>query len=582
MEVLEGWSAFQGDEAVVAYPLKQEAAVVLPLFPADSLVMAINGLSNAELAMALRHKLVALARTPTDTLYGAATNHGRDHAAAHGLRLAADIDPRDLQDAIFECRGQSLLHRAVTRLASAQPAASARRRLNLRQGSVFVVLAVLAAVAYWRLETGTVYLLFSFCSCLFFTSLVALRILCLLPTGAARQRRAAPLAATDLPPYSVFVPLFRETAVLGQLITALSALRYPIGKLDIKLILEENDQRMIEAVARLDLPDHFDIIIVPQGQPQTKPRALAFAMGFARGSLLTIYDGEDIPERDQLLRAASYFAEAGPELACLQARLVCYNPKENWLARQFTAEYAALFSVILPGLAENALPLPLGGTSNHFRVKALEAVGGWDPFNVTEDADLGYRLASAGYRTGVLDSTTYEEASTEYSNWMKQRRRWLKGFLQTWLVHMRRPSHLWRALGWDGFWSFQAMTLGVFLSALLHPFMLAHTVWFFASGAALEQAQEIFHALAVGISIAILLAGYGVGIASAAVGLRRSGIIGFTGTLATIPLYWLLMCPAAWAALWDFLVRPHHWHKTRHGLSAFQQRARRATRPSSP
>ena len=234
----------------------------------------------------------------------------------------------------------------------------------------------------------------------------------------------------------------------------------------------------------------------------------------------------------------------------------------------------------LPGLSGNALPLPLGGTSNHFRVRALEAVHGWDPYNVTEDADLGYRLATAGYRTGVLDSTTYEEASTEYSNWMKQRRRWLKGFLHTWLVHMRAPVKLWRSLGWDGFWSFQAMTLGVFLSALLHPFMLAHTIWFFVSGAALEQSQEMFHALAVGISIAILLAGYGTGIASAAVGLRRTGIIGFTGTLASIPLYWFLMCPAAFAALWDFVVRPHHWHKTRHGLSAFQKPLRKTTRPS--
>ena len=229
-------------------------------------------------------------------------------------------------------------------------------------------------------------------------------------------------------------------------------------------------------MARLPLPPQFEIIVVPAGRPQTKPRALNYALPFCRGELLTIYDAEDIPEPDQLRKAARRFAAAAPELACLQAQLTFFNPNENWLTRQFTAEYAMLFGRLLPVLADHRLPLPLGGTSNHFRTAVLRAVGGWDPFNVTEDADLGLRLARHGYDTGTLDSLTYEEANTRLPNWMRQRARWLKGFLATWLVHMRDPARLMREVGPAGFWVAQAVTIGVFASALLHPLCLVATL----------------------------------------------------------------------------------------------------------
>ncbi len=158
---------------------------------------------------------------------------------------------------------------------------------------------------------------------------------------------------------------------------------------------------MRRALRKHDLPPHFEVIVVPQGSPQTKPRALNYALQFCRGSLLTIYDAEDIPEPNQLREVARKFSGAGEKLACLQAQLSFYNPNENWLTRQFTAEYATLFGLILPALAAHNLPLPLGGTSNHFRTRNLRQIGGWDPYNVTEDADLGLRLARLGYRTGV-------------------------------------------------------------------------------------------------------------------------------------------------------------------------------------
>jgi glycosyltransferase XagB len=365
----------------------------------------------------------------------------------------------------------------------------------------------------------------------------------------------------------VLVPLFGETKVLGKLVRALSALSYPRSKLDIKIILEEGDHAMHVAIGALQLPEHFDVIIVPAGKPQTKPRALNYAVQFARGTLVTIYDGEDIPEPSQLKLAAAQFARADDDVACLQAALDFFNPSENWLTRHFTTEYAALFRVILPALAAYGLPLPLGGTSNHFRLSALEAAGYWDAFNVTEDADLGIRLARMGYKTGILHSTTLEEANTELGNWVKQRRRWLKGFLQTWLVHNRDPILLARETGLYGFLAIQTMTLGVFASALLHPLLLAVALWNFLPDNVAEMTSTLTGSAISGLSLAVLLAGYASAITTSGKGLKRIGTVGWSSILVTIPLYWMLGSVAAWMALWDFIVAPSHWHKTQHGLT---------------
>ena len=259
-------------------------------------------------------------------------------------------------------------------------------------------------------------------------------------------------------------------------------------------------------------------------------------------------------------------------MACLQARLGFYNPNENWLTRQFTAEYAALFTVVLPTLAAYRLPLLLGGTSNHFKVRAIRHVGGWDPFNVTEDADLGIRLARFGFTSRVLDSTTYEEANTQLWNWMKQRRRWLKGFLQTWLVHNRNPVRLLREIGSAGFVVVQCMTLGIFMSALLHPILTLLALWNFMPGQLFADTRTNLGGTVPALSLLVLLTGYASAIAASAKGLKHVGLVGWTQVLATIPLYWLLISCAAWMALWDFIVTPFHWHKTRHGLSRHHNR----------
>jgi cellulose synthase/poly-beta-1,6-N-acetylglucosamine synthase-like glycosyltransferase len=545
---------------------------VLPLFPGHLIAGMLQRLTPQDRELALRHKLVPAAVLPGMTVYSAATIQAQREAAALGLRVVARIDLAAYRKAVRHVLGPGLLRQAVSALARSKPAFSALHRFTPHQllGTLLCALGLVAAGRFG--DWGYVLLAASVVAGLFFAMAVAIRVLALLPAKLPQRGHIAALPAQALPVYTVLVPLFRETAVLNQLIGGLMTLDYPVAKLDIKLILEEEDTLMQRAVLGMALPDHFDVIIVPSGKPQTKPRALNYALQFSRGELLTIYDSEDIPEPDQLRRAASIFAARDDGLACLQAVLTYYNPNENWITRQFTAEYAALFNVMLPALAASGLPLPLGGTSNHFRTRALVDVGAWDPFNVTEDADLGYRFTRMGYETDAFSSKTYEEANTQVWNWMRQRRRWLKGFLHTWLVLMRNPGLLLRDVGLTGFWVIQCMSLGVFASALLHPFFLAHAIWFFASGQFHGQLSMPLHGAVIGLNGAILLLGYGAAIACARKGLLRLGYRRWTGTLISMPLYWMLMTPAAWMALWDFAVRPHHWHKTEHGLSALLRR----------
>ena len=232
--------------------------------------------------------------------------------------------------------------------------------------------------------------------------------------------------------------------MLPQLAQALRNLDYPLGKLDIKIVLEAGDRETIEAARTLGLEGVFEIIVVPPSQPQTKPKACNFALRFARGEYLVVYDAEDRPEPDQLRKVVATFRRSPPNTACLQCRLNYYNVDENWLTRMFTLDYTLWFDQVLPGLERLGMPIPLGGTSNHFRTDVLRELHAWDPFNVTEDADLGIRIGQKGYRVGVVNSTTFEEASCRVGQWIRQRSRWMKGYMQTLLVHTRRPLHLMR------------------------------------------------------------------------------------------------------------------------------------------
>jgi len=551
-------------------------ADVLPRIDRETLCGMLRRLPPEELEAALQSRLLPVLSLPGMVLHAACGPAALAEGQRRGCKVVGYAEAHDLIAAARGVHGPYLLAEATLGLAKRMPHASARQRLTTPQAAGLAAIALMVAAGGLLLPAGVFWLAASAVGGLFFLSVVALRLLCLMPPV---QRAAPPepgrMSDAALPVYSVLVPLFRETSVLKQLMWALSRLRYPPGKLDIKLILEEEDVGMQAALAALPLPEHVEVIVVPAGKPQTKPRALNYALPFCRGGLLTIYDAEDIPEPGQLAAAASRFAQEGPELACLQAQLTFFNPGENWLTRQFTAEYAMLFGLLLPVLADHRLPLPLGGTSNHFRTAVLRQVGAWDAFNVTEDADLGLRLARHGYATGTLDSLTHEEANTRLPNWMRQRARWLKGFLATWLVHMRAPRRLMRELGPAGFWVAQAVTIGVFASALLHPICLAATVVLLALHPMLPEDGGAVFALVAGLNLLVFIAGYALAIMLTHRALRLRGISGWGGTLATMPVYWLLMSGAAWLALWQFMTSPFHWNKTEHGLSRLQAGRRR-------
>ncbi len=546
----------------------REAEPVLPCLDVETLCVALRRLPAEELGEALQSRLLPVGvRADGALVFAACAPDALAHARRAGLPVIARTESPVFAAAAQAVHGRMLARQAERGLARRWPEFSASRRLTPEQAGAAVLLLSLAFAAVMLAPAAVLNLGIALAAGLFFTGIIAIRMLCLMP-AAPQGRAARPLNDAELPGYTVLVPLFRETAVLDQLTAALAALDYPPDKLDIKLLLEEDDMAMRQAVARLTLPPQFEVLTVPAGKPQTKPRALNYGLAFARGTLLTIFDAEDIPEPDQLRKAASCFAAAGDGLACLQAKLTFYNPHENWLARQFTAEYEVLFGLLLPTLAELDLPLPLGGTSNHFRIAALRQAGGWDAFNVTEDADLGLRLARFGFSTATLASRTYEEANLRLPSWIRQRARWLKGFLATWLVHMRDPLRLWRETGAGGFWAAQAMTFGVFASALLHPVCLAATLVTFTLTPAAPPGDGV-SSFAGGLSLFVLLAGHGTAMAAGwrGLGLRRDRR-GRLFTVLTMPVYWLLLSAAAWLALWQFITAPWHWNKTEHGFSA--------------
>ena len=387
------------------------------------------------------------------------------------------------------------------------------------------------------------------------------------PLRPTRQADAA------LPVYSILIPLYDEADVLPRLVRQLSSLDYPAGLLDILLVLEEADTATRAAAAAIDLPGNFRTIVVPAGGPRTKPKALNFALQLVRGSFLVVYDAEDRPDAGQLREALDRFAGAGPELACVQAHLNTYNPDAGFLTRQFSLEYSVLFDAILPGLERLGLPLPLGGTSNHFRISALRAAGAWDPYNVTEDADLGIRLARLGLRTATITSTTWEEAPEDFGNWWRQRTRWLKGWMQTYLVHMRRPRRLYRELGMFQFLGLQVLMGGILVSVLAHPLIYALVGYELWSGQFMAAPESTVEAWLLGLA----LVNFGLGLASSiGVGVIAVVVRGrwwLAPHAILMPVYWLLISAAGYRALIQLVRQPFLWEKTRHGQTRHDQAA---------
>jgi cellulose synthase/poly-beta-1,6-N-acetylglucosamine synthase-like glycosyltransferase len=462
--------------------------------------------------------------------------------------------------------GPDILAAAVGRLAAADPdlsAATVPSPRLLRLATAAAAMVILSAVILPAVATTVLMLL----GAVLFVAMGTLRLAAAL--SRARPIDPPPLAERDLPPYTVLVPLYREANMLPGLVRALDALDYPRDRLDIKIVLETGDDETLAEAVRLCRRPEFDIVTVPPGTPRTKPRALGYALAFARGRIVAVYDAEDRPAPHQLrLAAAALAAGAGDRLACVQARLRV-DDEPGFLRRHFAAEYDALFTRLLPWLAEASLPLPLGGTSNHFARRALEDVGGWDPYNVTEDADLGIRLARYGWRTAMIPSETRENAPASLATWLRQRARWLKGWMITWIAHMRHPRALFREIGAGSFLAFNLSLAAAVGSALIHPIGL---VLLFLALAGYRP-QQIGASVAGDLVVILTVAGFAVGYGASMFILLRATRRrrGRFFLVLTAPVYWLMVSVAAWLALYELFARPHHWAKTPHDA----RRARR-------
>jgi cellulose synthase/poly-beta-1,6-N-acetylglucosamine synthase-like glycosyltransferase len=379
-----------------------------------------------------------------------------------------------------------------------------------------------------------------------------------------------------LPVYTVAVPLFGEEAVLDQLIEALSAIDYPAAKLDIRILVEEVDWGLRRALSVRELPPFMQIMIVPRGMPQTKPRALNLALEEARGELFTIFDAEDIPDPRQLRMAAARFLRSEAELVCLQAHLVIDNTEDSWLAGCFALEYAGLFDVLNPGLLQSGLPILLGGTSNHFRTAALREIGGWDPWNVTEDADIGFRLVRAGGYMADLPYNTLEEAPARLRAWLKQRTRWHKGYLQTLISHLQTPMQLLREAGFGASLTLLALLFGTLLGMLGYPFFVAAAIAAWLEGS-LFAAEQPLDALISALALVLTVSGTCIVFLVPALGAWRRGAPGLWRWLPLLPAYHLLGSLAAWLALYEYVDDRFAWNKTVHGLarsSRYRERKR--------
>lgn len=379
-----------------------------------------------------------------------------------------------------------------------------------------------------------------------------------------RPYNAPPLHDAHLPRYSVLIPLYKEGNIVEALIARIRALAYPRDRIEVLFLVEEEDAETRAALARISLPNWMLVLPVPEGAPRTKPRALNAALPFCTGDLLVVFDAEDAPDPDQLLRAAALFSVASSDVACLQARLAIANPRDGFLTRRFAIEYAALFDCTKAGAARLGWAVPLGGSSNHFRLPVLRQIGGWDTWNVTEDADLGIRLARFGWLVEDLPSTTWEEAPRTLAGWMHQRARWMKGWMQTLMVQSRMPLQMISQLGFVRMLIIASMGAATLLGALLYPaFLLAILTRLlsatpFAEGPGLLKVADIL--LVAGMVMAVTIE-----LVPSLVAIVRRRAYFLLPWLLLAPVSHMLVSWAAWRGLRELLRDPYHWNKTAHG-----------------
>jgi len=380
-------------------------------------------------------------------------------------------------------------------------------------------------------------------------------------------KRLRNINESKLPIYSILCPLYQEAMIVPQFLKAIAKMDWPKNKLDVMLLLEENDNETIEAIGRMPLPYYVRKIIVPHSSPKTKPKACNYGLSFARGELLVVFDAEDVPEPLQLKKAYLGFSTLPKNIRCLQAKLNYYNPHQNFLTRLFTAEYSLWFDLTLTGLQSLNSAIPLGGTSNHFRTADLRQLKGWDTFNVTEDADLGIRLFKKGYKTAIIDSTTLEEANSVASNWFRQRSRWIKGYIQTYFVHMRDFPRFVRENGVIHALIFQLTIGGKLLFLFINPFMwlviFSYFIFYEHTATVIEL---VYYPPISYIAVLSLVFGNFLFLYYYMVACANRNQWSLVKYIFLIPIYWVMMSYAGFIALYQLFFRPHYWEKTIHGF----------------
>lgn len=482
---------------------------------------------------------------------------------------------RTVDDSIVRQRimwelGDEVADVAAHGLARTNPAVSARTVLSRGQQvggavAIIVLIACLVIAPGTTAAIVTAGLSLGFLAGIvfkFWVSMVGARF------DLVEQVSATDVAALDdaaLPMYTVLVPVFREANIVGDLVRNLEVLDWPKDRLEVLVLIEAEDLETRQAVLDAEPPSWMRIVIVPPGSPQTKPRACNVGLAMARGEYVVIFDAEDRPDPDQLKKVFISFARAGGDTVCVQAALSYFNADENALTRMFTLEYSYWFDYMLAGLDARKLPIPLGGTSNHFRTELLRELGGWDPFNVTEDADLGIRASAVGYRVAVVNSTTMEEANTSIPNFVRQRSRWIKGYMQTALVHARRPRALVAEIGVRRAAAFALLIAGTpltFLGMLPGIVVTIATLLLPPSWTA-----PVFPPPVLWLCVLNFLIGNATMIYLTMMGPYKRASFNLMTWALLNPFYWVLHSIAAYKGLWQLITRPHYWEKTDHGLT---------------
>ncbi len=541
---------------------------VVPKIPTRAeLAEAIKRMTPLEAQQALRHRVVPISWEPGRTTFVAAGERAKAYANGEELEVTAITNERTMLGELQAGQESELLNYAASGLRSRHPRHSSAEPLGAKQALWLVLtLALIAFGAMWDRPTASV-VAFTMMLALFALA-AGLKLWCLLPTKLPRAPVALIIADAELPVYSIFVPLLHDSRIAEQSWRAIQALDYPHAKLDIKFILAADDEATRKFFEEQRLPSHIEVITVPKGAPDTKHRALNFALPFARGELVAVYDADSVPAPDQLRRIAGSFALAPKTVACLQTQVGFFNRQENWLARQCALEQAHQFKLLFPRLAKLGAPLLFAGSSAHYRIAILRQLGGFDAHNVGRDSGLGLRLARFGFRTALVPTLTREEAPLRLADWFVQRIRWTRGTLQTAAVNLRSPVKLARELGGGKMFLIEALSLGALIAALAHPLFLA---WLGATGALLvmgePSAPQLWLFLLALYGIVAALAFLATMASAARSSLFLGGGLSWGMTVMTVPVYWLMISLASWLAVLQYFTGFKGSTRTRHGMT---------------